>query len=57
MDKYYVIKDICVICGKTIPEGIMVCPLCMKQIMERKLTGEDRIKKAKITTKYKGSVK
>ena len=24
----------CVMCGEIIPEGIMVCPICEKRIME-----------------------
>lgn len=47
MDKYYIIEDICVICGKPVPEGTMVCPACMKKTMERKLIREDGIDETK----------
>ena len=46
-NKYYIIEDICVICGKPVPEGTMVCPACMKKTMERKLIREDGIDEAK----------
>ncbi|MCD8346692.1 MAG: hypothetical protein LUD16_01835 [Lachnospiraceae bacterium] len=30
--KYYLIEDSCVMCGAYVPEGVWVCPNCIKKI-------------------------
>lgn len=41
MKNYYTKNNLCVCCGKEIPEGLYVCPLC-----EKKNDLKEEIKKA-----------
>lgn len=39
---YYLIHDICVCCGKPVPEGRQICEQCEKQVTDNKLLRKNR---------------
>lgn len=34
---YYEMEDVCIYCGRPVPEGIMVCPICKKEYFGKEI--------------------
>lgn len=49
MERYYLVEDRCVMCGKLVPEGSMVCSICVKKINN----GKESTKTKKISKSLK----